>query len=88
MFCGHCGAKNQETDRFCGICGIKLPEKEPEIVYVEEKPMESILNNNTVIALTLFIFVLSMITIIGVSIITKSIPESDQLKGIHTVELY
>lgn len=80
MYCGYCGAKLKENAKFCGKCGreVRIPVKQ-EIVYVEEKPIDSILNNTAVVLLTFGILVLSIATIICTSLITKDIPSTDRL---------
>ncbi len=82
MYCGYCGAKLRDNTNFCGKCGkeIFVPVKE-EIVYVEEKPVESILSNGVVVALTLCVLIISIATIICASIITNDLPDTNQLKG-------
>ena len=82
MYCGYCGSKLREDTNFCGKCGreVFIPVKE-EIVYIEEKPMESILSTGVVVALTLCVLVISITTIICTSVITKDIPETDHLRG-------
>ena len=46
-FCKYCGKELREGMRFCGGCGnaveVVVPQK--QIIYEEEKPMESILDN-------------------------------------------
>lgn len=104
MYCVNCGTKLGNEDCFCGKCGarteniveqkidspkIEVPKKEePQVVYIEEKPMESILNNPSVIGLTLFFFMLSLITIIGISVITKDVPASSKLDVLPSFVLY
>lgn len=104
MFCRNCGAKLRDGDCFCGVCGSKvesveskigetpkteLPKVvEPEVVYIEEKPMESILDNQSVIGLTLFFFMLSLLTIIGISVITRDVPVSNKLEEKTSYMLY
>ena len=88
MFCGHCGTKNRNDDHFCGICGAKLPDPQPEVIYLVEKPLESILDNSSVLLLAFFFFALAMIAIISVSSITKDLPSSNKLEGIPSHILY
>ena len=83
MYCGHCGHKLKDSAAFCGKCGSKVPIKE-KIVYVEEKPIEPILNNGSVVFLTIMFFVLSLVTIIFTSILTNDLPEVEHLSGIKS----
>ena len=64
-FCKYCGKELREGMRFCGGCGnaveVVVPQK--QIIYEEEKPMESILDNKTVVALTLGVLAFSLVAI-------------------------
>lgn len=68
MFCPKCGAKLPDGSKFCGVCGEKMPEKKAEsekIVAVENKPYESVVNNDTVVSLgssTLFLITIVLFT--------------------------
>ena len=84
MYCGKCGAELRDNTKFCGKCGAIIPVK-PEVVYVEEKPIESIMPNGVVVALTLCVLVLSITTIICASILTNDIDEVDSLRGVNEV---
>lgn len=82
MYCSQCGAHMVQNARYCGSCGAMVHSKVPEVVYVEEKREESILDNKAVVALTFCILVLSIITIICTSLITKDIPAMNRLDSI------
>lgn len=87
MYCKYCGALLREEARFCSKCGRKVPPKKADVIYQEEKPMESIMDNKTVILLTFCVLALSIITIVCTSLITKDIPSKDQLQGSYSVEV-
>lgn len=82
-FCKYCGKELREGMRFCGGCGnaveVVVPQK--QIIYEEEKPMESILDNKTVVALTLGVLAFSLVAIIVVSFLTKDVPATSNLLG-------
>lgn len=88
MYCSNCGTAIRANARFCGKCGQPAPivysvpyvRKEPEVVYVEEKPLTPILEDKAVVALTFCVLILSIATIILSSAITKDIPTSKVLK--------
>ena len=82
MYCKYCGTAFRENARFCSKCGQPAPLPKQEVVYLEEKPMESILSNGVVIGLTFFVLIFSIVTIICTSIITKDIPAKNQLAGV------
>ena len=84
MFCVKCGNQLNENDRFCGICG-NVVSQEPKVVYVEEKPLESLLDNRTVVALTFLFLLLAFATIIGASYMTRDIPDLNSLYSIFNI---
>ena len=36
MFCGHCGTKNPDINKFCRECGTRLPERAPRTLSEEQ----------------------------------------------------
>ena len=81
MYCKYCGTLLRENAGFCHKCGQPVPPTKQDVVYVEEKPMESLMDNTTVIALTFCVLVIAIVTIVCTSLITKDIPSKDQLQG-------
>ena len=89
----NCENQLWKDDHFCGICGAKLAEIEeqinkPKITYIEERPMKYILDNKSVVGLTLFFFMLSLLTIISISIIIRNVPLTSKLEGTSSFVLY
>lgn len=79
MYCGKCGAKVNDYGRYCGKCGAHIATPPKGIVYEEEKPMTPILEDRSVVALTFCILLLSILTIIVTSVITRDVPTTNQL---------
>ena len=88
MYCSQCGAHIVQNARYCASCGHLVHSNVPEVVYVEEKQEESILDNKAVVALTFCILVLSIITIVCTSLITKDIPTMNRLDSIVEKDFY
>ena len=88
MYCRYCGTKLLDNDKYCGKCGKKLVIEQPiqneNVVYVEEKKMDSILNNTAIVALTICVLVLSLTIIICASLLTNNI-EYNRLNGINNI---
>lgn len=89
MYCGHCGKKIEKANaKFCGSCGspiVVVPEQ-PKVVYVEEKPLTPILEDRTVVALTFCVLLLSILTIVVTSVITKDNGVNQLKSGYCVVE--
>ena len=88
MYCRYCGTKLLDNDKYCGKCGKKLAienkvQKE-NIVYVEEKKIDSILSNTAIVALTICVLVLSLTIIICASLLTNN-NEYNRLNGINNI---
>ena len=88
-FCKYCGKEIKPNTRFCGGCGNAVVPEVPQkqIVYVDEKKLEPILDNKTVVALTLGVLAFSLVAIILVSYLTKDVPVSSELLG-HTFHYF
>ena len=95
MYCIRCGSALKENARFCGRCGSMayvLPTTtpvvapKPKVVYVEEQPMESLMDNSTIVALTFCVLVFSIMTIVLASVITRNIPNASKFDSVYNTE--
>lgn len=79
MFCTKCGNKIKDDAKFCSKCGnlVKIKEEKKEvkkeIIYQEEKKIDSICSNKIIIALALFFLVFSISLIGIISYFTNSL---------------
>ena len=95
-YCKYCGTKLGANGRFCGGCGqpvqdyfeVAAAKPVQQVVYVDEKPMESILDNKTVVALTLGVLAFSLVIIVVVSFLTKDVPVTSDLMGILNHQVF
>ena len=86
MYCAYCGSEVKNNARFCGKCGNAVvtyvaPPAPPKVIYVEEKPLTPILEDRAVVALTFCILIVSIVTIIIASAITKDVVVYDMADG-------
>lgn len=81
MYCSNCGFK-LDGGKYCGGCGCRVNNNNnnTQIIYKEEEEMKSLLNDTAIVALTLCVLILSIITIVCASVITKDI-EDNRLCG-------
>ena len=91
MYCVRCGTALKENARFCGRCGTTAPvvtqpvvAQPAQVVYVEEKPIESLWENKKVLLFTFLVMAISVATIICTSIITKDLPSMSKLDTVTT----
>lgn len=81
MYCSNCGAKLKDNAFYCGKCGSK---RKQIVQYVEEKKMDSILSNGVVVAYTLGVIALSIVSIIVASYLTKDVPVFNKFNSTYT----